>query len=246
MTGVWTSRWSKYVAALVMIALAVPGALLVAGALDHQEQQASDTDAAREEVCAGRIDRLVSALDSFAEQFDGLSALGTQKVPPMPSMDQLREEAGAFRTELAQTDCDESEARDAIEQWRDDVGGRGALARAVRAAMAANVLAELADADQPVRRRLQSGDDLESALERLPAGATVVLPAGRFRLDRTLAVIQDLTIVGAGAGRTHGDLQRPGRRAPARLPGEAADARDEAGAPRWRDRLGPGAARRGR
>ncbi len=197
-----SSRWTKYVAALVMIALAVPGALLVAGALDRQQDDDSSTEQARAGICQGRVDRLVSALGSFTEQFDGVSALGTQEIPPMPSMDQLREEASAFETELQQSDCAAGDARDAIEQWRDDVGARGTLARAVRGALAANTLAELSDGDEPVRRRLQSDDDLETALEALPAGATVVLPAGRFRLDRTIAVIQDLTIVGAGSGRT--------------------------------------------
>ena len=193
-----------------MIALAVPGALLVAGALDRQGDQQRDTDAAREGICAGRVDRLVSALSSFADQFDGLSALDAEKIPPMPSMDQLREEASTFETELAQTDCSVGDARAAIEQWRDDADSRGALARAVSDAMAANALAELGETDKPVRQRLRAGEDLETALAALPTGATVVLPAGRFRLSRTVAVIQDLTIVGAGSGRTTVTTDAPG------------------------------------
>lgn len=190
-----------------MIALAVPGALLVASVLDRQDDQQRDTDAAREGVCAGRVDRLVSALNAFADQFDGLSALDAETIPPMPSMDQLREETSAFETELAQADCASAEARDAIEQWRDGADSRGPLSRAVRAALAANVLYELRDDEGgygggPVRLRVAPEDDLRAAVEGLPAGATVVLPAGRFRLNRTLAVIQDLTIRGAGSGRT--------------------------------------------
>ena len=72
----------------------------------------------------------------------------------------------------------------------------------MRGALAANVLGVLDETAQPMRHRLEAGEDLATVVSQLPTGATLTLPAGRFRVGRTLALIQDVTIQGAGQGRT--------------------------------------------
>ena len=192
----------KYVAALVMLVLVVPGVFLVAGAVNREQEDDAQADASREAVCSRLVDRLVAALDSFTGQFDGLTALGAEKVPPMPSMGQLRTEAAAFDKELAQADCREADARTAIDEWRKAEGATGPLAAAVRAALAANVVDVLNGRNGRVRHELAADEDLATVLSQMPSGATVVLPQGRFTLDRTVAFVQDITIHGAGPGRT--------------------------------------------
>ena len=146
--------------------------------------------------------RLVTALDGFTDQFDGLTPTGDAKIPPMPSIRQLRTEAVAFDKQLAQSGCRETEARTAIEEWRQAEGATGPLAEAVRAALAANVLDVVTGRNGRVRHELTSDEDLATVLSRMPSGATVVLPEGRFALDSTVAFVQDITIQGAGRGRT--------------------------------------------
>lgn len=192
----------KYLAGLVMIVIVIPGALLVSSATTGQKAEKRDAEANRKATCAALVDQLVGGLDAFTQQFDGLKVLGAQKIPPMPSMGQLRDEATGLDKQLAEADCRRMPVRDAIGKWRDEAAARGALAEGVRSALAANVLGVLKGSDSPVRRQLRADEDLATALARLTDGATLVLPAGRFVLDRTVAFVQDVTIEGAGAGRT--------------------------------------------
>ena len=188
--------------ALVLFVMVIPGVVLVSSALSSRQADDAQTEDAREADCSSFVVRLVTALGAFTEQFDGLTATGAAKIPPMPSMPQLRTEAVAFDEQLAQSDCGEAEARTAIEKWRQADGATGPLAEGVRAALAANVLDVVKGSDGRVRHELTSGEDLATVLSRMPSGATVVLPAGRFTLDSTTAFVQDTTIQGAGRGRT--------------------------------------------
>jgi parallel beta-helix repeat protein len=199
---VLSRRWTKIVTGLVMVVMVVPGTFLVAGAVNRQQDSDAQTEATREQACTSLVDRLVAALDAFTEQFDGLTALGTERIPPMPSMTQLRAEAVGFDGQLAQADCREVEARTAIDQWRHAEGATGPLAEAVRAALSANVVDVVEERRARVRHQLSADEDLATVLSRMPSGATVVLPEGRFALDRTVAFVQDITIEGAGRGRT--------------------------------------------
>ena len=183
-----------------MIAMLVPGLFLVVNALDR-ERERDGARAARDGVCSGLVDRLVSALDAFTGQFDGISAVGLERIPPMPSMEQLRSEAAGFDQELSGADCEIDEARDAVERWRRTETANGPLAQAVRGAMAANVLGVLGETDNRYDSDSGRRGPGDGGLP-LPTGATLTLPAGRFRVGRTLALIQDLTIQGAGQGRT--------------------------------------------
>lgn len=188
--------------ALVLFMMVIPGVVLVTGTLSRGQEDDARSEDARETDCSSSVVRLVTALGAFTEQFDGLSATGAAEVPPMPSMRQLRTEAAAFDEQLARSDCGEAEARTAIEKWRQADGATGPLATAVRAALAANVLDVVEGSDVPVRHELAAGEDLATVLSRMPSGATVVLPVGRFTLDSTVAFVQDITIQGAGRGRT--------------------------------------------
>lgn len=198
----WSRRWTKYVTGLVMVVMVVPGMVLMAGATGRQPGSDAQDAATRERACVSLVDRLVAALGAITGQFDGLSVLGTERIPPMPSMERLRAEAVAFDERLAQTDCRRADARTAVEQWSRAGGASGPLAESVRAALAANVVDVVSGGAGPVRRDVRAGEDLADVLSRLPSGATVVLPEGRFALDRTVAFVQDVTIRGAGRGRT--------------------------------------------
>jgi len=185
-----------------MLVMIVPGTFLVVGAMDRQQDSDAQAEATRKQACSSLVDRLVAALDAFTEQFDGLTALGTERIPPMPSMAQLRAEAVGFDKQLAQEDCREAEARTAIDEWRRAEGATGPLAAAVRAALAANVVDVVEGRRARVRHELAADEDLATVLSRMPSGATVVLPEGRFALDRNVALVQDITLQGAGRGRT--------------------------------------------
>ena len=185
-----------------MVVMVVSGTFLVAGAVNRQQESDAQAEAAREHECSSLVDGIVAALDRFTGQFDGLTAVGTEKIPPMPSMVQLRAEAVAFDEQLAQSDCREAEARTAIEEWRQAEGATGPLAEAVRAALAANVLDVVKGRNGRVRHELTADEDLATVLSQMPSGATVVLPEGRFALDSTVAFVQAITIQGAGRGRT--------------------------------------------
>ncbi|GAA1928995.1 right-handed parallel beta-helix repeat-containing protein [Nocardioides marmoribigeumensis] len=206
----WSPRGIKYVAGFVLLLMMVPGAFLVSSALNRQDEHATAADDAPAVGCTRLVERLVSALGAFTRQFDGLSGMDARQVPPMPSMRQLRTEAGSFAEALDQGDCRASQARRAVVAWRDDAEASGPLAEAVRTALAANVLDVVSGTTRPVLHRLAKGQDLAAALSRLPSGATLVLPPGTFALDRPVAVVQDLTVRGAGPGRTTITSTAPG------------------------------------
>lgn len=191
--------WAKYVAGLLMVALVVPGTLLLANAIQDKKARDEAVDAAKEEACAGVTDRLVGALDGFSAQFEGVTALTSEKIPPMPSMDQLREEAGGLEEQIGVADCDKADVEAAVLAWRDDAATLGPLGDGVRGALAANVLDVLAGGSTPVRRVLEAGEDVATVVGQLPDGATLVLPEGRFEPEQPVVVVQDLTIEGAGS-----------------------------------------------
>ncbi|KQT93534.1 hypothetical protein ASG49_00520 [Marmoricola sp. Leaf446] len=195
-------RWAKYVTALLLFAMVVPGALLVINTLDRDQDERARSEDARRSTCRSLVVRLVTALDAFTQQFDGLTATSDATIPPMPSMPQLRTEAAGFDQQLARSDCREAAARTAIDEWRQAKGATGPLADAVRAALAANVLDVVTGPDAGARYELTPDEDLATVLSRMPTGSTVVLPEGRFALDGTVALVQDITIQGAGRGRT--------------------------------------------
>lgn len=198
----WSRRWTKYVTGLVMVVMVVPGMVLMAGATGRQQSSEAQEAAARQQACASLVDRLVAALGALTGQFDGLTVLGTERIPPMPSMEQLRAEAVAFDKRLDQSDCRRDDARTAVEAWSRAGQASGPLAESVRAALAANVVDVVSGGSDRVRHKVRAGEDLADVLSRMPSGATVVLPEGRFALDRTVAFVQDITIEGAGPGRT--------------------------------------------
>ena len=76
------------------------------------------------------------------------------------------------------------------------------LGSAVAATLVANVR-DVLDPGAPRRVEVAPGDDLGARFDSVPSGSTLVLAAGTYRIDRPLVVIQDVTIRGAGPGRTH-------------------------------------------
>lgn len=198
------------------LALVVPGGLLAgqvftgSGASAQEPSSArTDSQQAHQELveyrCRGLGRRLGSSVQAYVGQFTDASAT-SRKGPSLPSVPNLRSQAAEVRAEVARLGCDPDAFLKRTRQTLHAIDPEGMLASTVAHVVSANVLDVLANrsggpTDGP-RVVMSLGDDLAAAVADLPAGATLVLPPGRFQVDQPLVLLQDTRIVGSGAGRT--------------------------------------------
>jgi hypothetical protein len=95
-------RWTKFLVGLVMIVIMIPGVLLVSSAMSRQQDDKTGAEASRKATCKALVETMVNGLDNFTRQFDNIAVLGGGKVPPMPEMGLLRDEASGLRRQLKQ------------------------------------------------------------------------------------------------------------------------------------------------
>jgi parallel beta-helix repeat protein len=188
-------RWAKYVALLVMIALAFPaGVVLVAGnPLD--DEPAEDT-ARTPPQCTSARAQLAAGLERYVAQFAGVDVFGPAGTP-LPDLVDLRRQATHIMQNVGGMGCNPAEFSRRALRDLERLTGDGPLGEAVAGAVAANVRDVFRPGDDH-RVELDSGDDLAAAIARLPLDATLVLPSGRVGIDRPVVVLQDIRIVGSG------------------------------------------------
>jgi hypothetical protein len=158
------------------------------------------TDAPDPAVCRGEVVRLVDDLQAFVDAYEDLTAqqyvAGEQPGGAIDAIARFEE----FRLTLTSLGCD---------QWWLQEGTAGELRRLrarspIAVAVADQLRATLLGTPPPAAEEiaLAPGDDLATAVVVAPAGSTVRLAPGEYRVDEAVLVLQALTIVGAGADRT--------------------------------------------
>jgi hypothetical protein len=161
---------------------------------------ADTTDAPDPAACRGEVVRLVDDLQAVVEGYEDLTAQqyvsGEQ---PGGAIDAIARFEESRRT-LTTLGCD---------QWWLQEGTAGELRRLrahnpIAVAFADQLRATLVGVPLPAEEEivLAPGDDVATAVVVAPAGSTVRLAPGEYRVDEPVLVVQPLTIVGAGANRT--------------------------------------------
>lgn len=182
----------------------IPGAFAVAGGMSSSDQSATDAAAqqARDSKarCAAFARTVVTQIQQYVDGFDAAEDK-SKASPSLPSIAKFRQQAGDVVAQVGQAGCDPADFRVTFGRRLGQVEARGTLGTSVRDLLVANAR-DVLGPSMPRRVVVAAGADLSATLAKLPTGSTVVLPAGRFRLDHTLLVAQDLTVVGVGRGQT--------------------------------------------
>jgi nitrous oxidase accessory protein NosD len=161
-------------------------------------------------IVAKLVDLTQRYLDGVAAdtQLTGLATTPPSQSPspsPSPSASTVTEQEytaaiTAARQNLAAAGCSQAVFSEALQAGLGTVRPHGAVATAVLAQLRAESSGSVPTA--AVSRTATPRDDLSSILAALPAGSTLTLTAGTYRLPDTLVLLRPVTVRGAGPGAT--------------------------------------------
>jgi hypothetical protein len=168
-------------------------------------------------------DRLGAVVGSFVADFAGVDVLRAERLPPLPSIPDLRTESALVRDRLTSEGCDLQAVASAVRERTAARASGGLLADTVRRTVVAN-LVDVIDpgGDATHSTRIGPDDDLGKVASGLPAGSVVRLPPGEVRVDQPVILLQDIRLVGEGRDRTRVVSTAPGAAIVLTAPGTAA------------------------
>ncbi len=161
--------------------------------------------------CERAVTAIVDATQTYVDSFAASSSVGASASPspeassstPTSSISpdtRFQQALGAAREALTAGGCDSGATRDALEAGLSSVSTQGPVAAAVLRQLTAGMTGDAAES--ATAEEVTPTDDLLAAVAGLPAGSTLVLGAGTYRLEEPLVLLASLTIRGAGAGTT--------------------------------------------
>lgn len=170
-----------------------------------------DTEAIRLAACARAAEDLISAVRQFVAPYNdpepgSASASASASPSPSPSPSASPSESSiqpALQTAqetVRANRCDQKRFAADLEAGLAQVATRGAVAAAVLRRLSAGLTGRMPEA--AVRRTVSPADDLHTAIAESPAGSTLALDAGTYRLRESLVLLDGVSLVGEGAGRT--------------------------------------------
>ena len=199
-------RWAKYVALLLLIGMLIPTGLALSGGSDAggptAEEVRRQQERADRERCTGYAASVAGQLQTYVARFDTPAGSDETAPPGIPSIARLRDQVTELTDRVGGDGCETGVFSAALTRQLRTVRASTDLGSAVAATLVANVR-DVLNPGAPRRVELSPGDDLGARFDSVPSGSTLVLAAGTYRIDRPLVVIQDVTIRGAGPGRTH-------------------------------------------
>jgi parallel beta-helix repeat protein len=202
---VLSRRWAKYVALLLLIGMLIPTGLAVSGrgapSGPSAEDVARQQGKADRQRCVGYAKSVAAELQSYVSRFDAAGGDPGSTPPGIPGIPRLREQVTELTGRVGGNGCDAAVFRKALAGELGDVRASSDLGRAVAGTLVANVR-DVLEPGAPRRVEVAAGEDLATAFDGVPSGSTLVLAAGTYRVSRPLVVLQDLTLRGAGQGRT--------------------------------------------
>jgi hypothetical protein len=190
-------------------ALLIAGLVLLAscsspGAGDEESSVGSPSPGASvdaEDRCDRITDELVGDVQAYVDGYG--EVLGAKRRGPQAervSDEELKAALTRTRTALEADECDMGRFDSRLREGLVGIKARGAVARAVLLQLTATMTGEAGAVPETVRVR--PGEDLARVLARIAPGSTVRIAPGAHRLDESLAMLQGVTISGAGRGRS--------------------------------------------
>lgn len=166
-------------------------------------QSSTDGTTPAADPCADGRRTLVAAVQRYVDGYGTpADSSGTPSASPGPSTGDtdLKNAIAQSRAEIERKSCDEQAYERALSGDLDGVRTRGPLAAAVLLRLGAS----LTGAARTVKetRDVGPGDDLPRVLAEVAPGSTLRLAPGTFRLARSLVLLQGVTLLGSGPGRT--------------------------------------------
>lgn len=152
-------------------------------------------------ACAQASSDLVGAVQRYVDAYGTpLTGTATGAATGNPDDKQFQAAVQAAQDTVRAKACDLPEFRRSVEAGLSSVKARGPVAHAVLLRLTASMTgtAKATAATITVRPT----DDLPRRLADLAAGSVVVLVAGRYRLDASLALLEGVTVRGAGRDKT--------------------------------------------
>lgn len=184
-------------AALTMTAVAA-----CSGSSGGGDRAAADRKAAD---CNGSATSMLTVTQRYLDGLETTSRTGTTAPGPSPTADtadhsdqqQFAEAIRNIRAYATSHGCDPVAFQQVLSSGLQRLRTGGPVARAVLLQLRGP-----ARNKAPGSAALRPGDDLASAVASAPSGSTVVLGAGTFVVDDTIAVLRGVTLRGAGRDRT--------------------------------------------
>ena len=139
------------------------------------------------------VDRAQEFVDRFAD-----STLADFPEGELPGLEELRAEIDVARADALGRGCGDFGFEEMLAAEARSISGQGPIGRP----LAASLRGEDPAAGPPETVELGPDDDLAGTLYRLGGGSVVNLAAGTYDLEEALLVDRELTINGAGVGRT--------------------------------------------
>jgi hypothetical protein len=149
--------------------------------------------------CVDAIVGFVDELQDFADVYEGLTAQQFAAGEPPEGAGDLDGTFESYSARLTALDCPSDWAEQRVTVELERLSGASPIAGAIVDQLKASLLGVQADAAE---LSVTPDDDLAATVVAAPAGSTVRLEAGEHRVEEPLLVLQDLTIVGAGAEDT--------------------------------------------
>ena len=166
-------------------------------------QSSTDGTTPAADPCADGRRTLVAAVQRYVDGYGTpADSSGTPSASPGPSTGDtdLRNAIAQSRAEIERKSCDEQAYERALSGDLDGVRTRGPLAAAVLLRLGASLTGTARTVKET--RDVGPGDDLPHVLAEVAPGSTLRLAPGTFRLARSLVLLQGVTLLGSGPGRT--------------------------------------------
>jgi hypothetical protein len=197
--------------ALGRLAATVTAALLLAGCTGGGDRPSaapadatSSASAAKADRCRQVAPQVLAAIQDYVDAY-GTAVSGrseTKPVSPAAGDRRLRAAITNARKEIGNFGCDTADYQSALTDGLGDISVRGPLANAVLLRLKASMSGSSATGAEPVTRDVAPGDDLPTVLSQVAPRSTLRLAAGTYRLPQALVLLQGVTLVGRGSGRT--------------------------------------------
>jgi hypothetical protein len=147
---------------------------------------------------------VLSAVQDYVDAY-GTAVSGqpeTKPVSPAVGDRRLRTAIADARTQIENFGCSAADYQNRLVDGLGDITVRGPLANAVLLRLKASMSGSSATGARPVTRDVEPGDDLPTVLSQVAPRSTLRLAAGTYRLPQALVLLQGVTLVGRGTGRT--------------------------------------------
>jgi hypothetical protein len=148
----------------------------------------------------GAVQRYVDAYGAPLSSPSRTGSSGPSATPASPNVAELKAAIAAAQQAIRATACDLAHFRRSLESHLSTVTARGPVAKAVLLRLTATITGTAQQAAATIT--VKPDEDLPRRIADLAPGSTIQLTRGTYRLNTPLAVLDGITVQGAGRKQT--------------------------------------------